>query len=182
MTTTKLLAEAGDDIPTNVVPFRRTRSNLRGLGARSFRSRGVQVRPSGPNAVELEPAEQRLARRVERVLAALLYHALLEPGDLLGAKPVSVEKRISRLVSHDRLIAIARAAISHDLTDDLARLAAAVIVFELKTQSRWWNRMLRLVSVRRRQINDDSLAIARLLAWDMAALQVRLIDQFAAFL
>ncbi|RDS83510.1 hypothetical protein DWU98_03975 [Dyella monticola] len=107
---------------------------------------------------------------------------MLEAGELRGSAHLSIEKRVSRLVSRDRLTAIAHAAINLDVTADLTRLAAAVIVFELKAQSRWSNRMLRAFSAHHRQINDDTLAIARLLAWDLEALNVRPIDTFASFL
>jgi hypothetical protein len=85
-------------------------------------------------------------------------------------------------VSHGRLLAVANAAISLDWTDDLTRLAAAVIAFELQVQSRWRNKLLRTFSERRRQIHADTLAIAQLLAWDLDALKVRPIDKIAKFL
>ncbi|GGA39544.1 hypothetical protein GCM10010981_30970 [Dyella nitratireducens] len=132
--------------------------------------------------MEHELPEERLARRVERVLCALLYHTVLEPKGFRSAKFPSIEKRVSELVSRDRLTAISRAAISLDSTDDLTRLAAAAITFELKTQSGWRSRVLRLFSAPRRQINADTLAIAGLLAWDLDALKARPIDTFAKFL
>lgn len=175
------LAESQDTHPSNVVPFRPARDNRRGSADGPFRSWG-QGRPAGVNAVEKEPTERRLARRIERVLGAILYHALLEAGDLRGLTYLSVEKRVNRLVSRDRLMAIAHAAISLGVTADLTRLAAAAVVFELQAQSRWSSRMLRAFSANRRQINDDTLAIARLLAWDLEALKLRPIDTFASFL
>ncbi|WP_233842663.1 hypothetical protein [Dyella sp. 2HG41-7] len=182
MTTTKLLAKTEDGSPSNVVPFRPARNRPQALSDPSFQAQPAQVKTFGVNAVEQEPLEQRLARRVERVLEALLYHALLEPGDLRGSACFSIQKRVSQLVSRDRLMAVARAAINLGMTSDLTRLAATVIVFELQAQSRWQDRMLRSFSAHRRQINQDTLAIARLLAWDMDALNVRPIDTFAKFL
>lgn len=173
MTNRKCLAESEESFAGNVVPFR---------PAGTLRRGGAQTRYSEANAVELEPLELRLARRVERVLAALLYHAVFEPDDPCGERSSSSEQRVSQLVSHERMVAIARAAICHGLTADLTRLAAAVIVFELQAQARWWNRMLRPLSARRRQIHDDTMAIADLLAWDLHALRLRPIDQFAPFL
>lgn len=182
MKTTNFLIESELAAPSNVIPLRSVRGNLREPGARARRSWGVQAHTVEANALEQEAPEQRLARRVERVLCALLYHAALEPGDLRGANFPSIEKRVGQLASRDRLTAIARAAISLDLTADLTRLAAVAIMFELQTQSHWRNRMLRLFSADRRQINADTSAIACLLTWDLDALKVRPIDTFAKFL
>jgi hypothetical protein len=182
MTNTNFLIESERTFPSNVVPLYPAGNQSRGLGARPYRSSGAQVHPIEANAVEQEPAEQRLARRVERVLCALLYHAVLGPGDPRDSISFSVEKRVNQLVARERLAAIARGAINLELTADLTRLAAAAIMFELQTQSRWRNKWLRLFSARRRQINTDTLAIAGLLAWDMDALTVRPIDTFAKFL
>jgi len=182
MTTTHPLAKSEDGNPNNVVPFRPVRNSPQGSSTRSSRPPDARGRSFEANAVEYEPIEQRLARRIERVLEALLYHAVLEPGDLRGSACFSIQRRVNQLVSRDRLMAIARAAINLGLTSDLTRLAAAVIVFELQAQSRWPDRMLRSFSAQRRQINNDTLAIARLLAWDMDALNVRPIDTFAKFL
>ncbi|WP_147293205.1 hypothetical protein [Dyella monticola] len=134
------------------------------------------------NAIEQEPTDERLARRVERVLCALLYHAVLEPSGRRSSKFFSIEKRVAQLVSRDQLAAIARAAIRLDLTADLTRLAAVAIMFELKAQSRWLNRMLRLFSAHHRQIKADTRAIAQLLTSDLDALKVRPIDTFAGIL
>lgn len=180
MTTTTSLMKSDDSTLSNVVPFRPLRNNAK--GARPFRSVDGQVRPLEANAVELESVEERLARRVERVLCALLYHTALQPGDVRGSKSFSIEKRVNQLVSRDRLVAIARAAINMDSTADLTRLAAAAIVFELESQSGWWQRIRRPFSAQRRQINADTLAIAGLLTWDVAALKIRPIDKFAKFL
>lgn len=182
MTTTKPLTKSEDGNPSNVVPFRPVRNHPRGLSDHASRLQSTRAQPLETNAVEQEPLEQRLARRVERVLEALLYHAVLEPGDLRGSACFSIQKRVSQLVSHHRLMAVARAAINLGLTSDLTRLAATVIVFELQAQSRWPDKMLRSFSPQRRQINQDTLAIARLLAWDVDALKVRPIDTFAKFL
>ncbi|GLQ89786.1 hypothetical protein [Dyella flagellata] len=182
MTSTKSLAESNNSTVSNVVPFRPAGHNPPDLDARPFRSWGAQTRRSGVNAVELEPLECRLARRVERVLAALLYHAVLEPDDLRAARTVSIEKRVSQLISRERLLAVARAAICQGLTADLTRLAAAVIAFELDAQSHGWNKLLLQFSARRRQIRNDTLAIADLLAWELDTLRFRPIDQFAKFL
>lgn len=182
MKTTNILIESGHSTPSNVIPLWPAGNHPRRPSAHPYRLSDAQAHAIGANAVEHEPPEQRLARRVERVLCALLYHAVLEPGDLRGSKSFSIEKRVSQLVSRDRLTAIARAAISLSLTDDLTRLAAAVITFELETQSRWQNRMLRVFSALRRQIHADTSAIACLLAWDLDALKVRPIDTFAQFL
>lgn len=182
MTTTNFLIESERSFPSNVIPLYPVGVDPRGLGARSWRSSAAQVRPIEANAVEQEPPEQRLARRMERVLCALLYHAVLGPGKVRDSKSFTIEKRVNRLVSRDRLTAIARGAISLELTADLTRLAAAALMFEMKTQSRLQNRLLRLFSARRRQINADTLAIASLLAWDMDALTLRPIDTFAKFL
>lgn len=182
MTTTNFLIESERNAPSNVIPLRSVESKPRGAGARPYRSVGAQVHAIEANAVEQEPPEQRLARRVERVLCALLYHTVLGPGDLRDSKSFSIEKRVKQLVSHDRLTAIARAAISLDLTADLTRLAAAAITFELQAQSLWRTRLLRLFSAHRRLINADALAIAGLLAWDLDALKARPIDTFAKFL
>lgn len=182
MKTTNFLIESERNAPSNVIPLRPVSRNPRGPGARPYRSTGAQVHAIEANALEKELPEQRLARRVERVLCALLYHTALGPGDLRDSKSFSIEKRVNQLASHDRMTAIARGAISLDLTADLTRLAAAVITFELQTQSRWWNRLLRLFSAHRRQINADTLAIAGLLAWDLDALKARPIDTFAKFL
>lgn len=181
MTNTRPLATSEGSNASNVVPFRPVRNNVQGLSARPLPSWNAPGRSAGANALEQESLEQRLARRVERVLQALLYHALLEPNDSPHST-YSIEERVRQMVSRDRLMAIARAAISLGLTADLTRLAAAVIVFELKTQSRWPNKMLRPFSAHHRQINNDTLAIARLLAWDLDALKVRPIDKFAQFL
>ena len=137
------------------------------------------MHPIEANAIEQEPPELRLARRVERVLCALLYHAVLAPGDLRGFKFLPIERRVGQLVSRDRLAAIARAAIDNDLTADLTRLAAVAITFELQAQSQWRNRWLRLFSAYRRRVHTDTLAIAQLLTWDLDALKVRPIDTFA---
>ncbi|GGA40191.1 hypothetical protein [Dyella nitratireducens] len=182
MTTPKSLAKSEDSTPSNVVPFRPIRGNTRRLGAHPGGSWGVQTPTFEENAIEREPPEHRLARRIERVLGALLYHAMLESGDLRDSNCFSIDDRVNQLVTRDRLIAIAHAAIYLDLTADLTHLAATVIVFELQAQSQWWNRMQRPFSAHRRQINHDTLAIARLLAWDMDALKVRPIDKFAKFL
>jgi hypothetical protein len=107
---------------------------------------------------------------------------VLEPGHSRSSKSFSIETRVDRLVSHHRLIAIARAAISMDSTSDLTRLAAAAMTFELQTQAQWRNRVLRLFSAKHRQIHADTTAIANLLAWDLDALKVRPIDTFAKFL
>lgn len=181
-TTTNFLIESEQSAPSNVIPLWPAGTRPSAPNARPSRSRASQAHTVEANAVELEPLEQRLARRMERVLSALLYHAVLTPGDARAAQSVSIEKRISRLVSHGRLLAIANAAISLDWTDDLTRLAAAVIAFELQVQSRWRNKLLRAFSERRRQIHADTLAIAQLLAWDLDALKVRPIDKFAKFL
>ena len=182
MMTSNFLIEAERSAPSNVIPLWPVGGNPRAPGASAGRSRGAQVHAIDANLLEPEPPEQRLARRVERVLCALLYHTLLEPTKAGGAKSLSVEKRGSQLVSRDRLTAIARAAISLGLTADLTRLAAAAITFELQTQARWRNRLLRLFSARRRQINADTLAVSGLLAWDLGELKIRPIDQFARFL
>lgn len=182
MKSTNFLIESERDLPSNVIPLYPAGNPSRGLGARPLRSSIAQVHPIEANAVEQEPPEQRLARRVERVLCALLYHAALGPGDLRDSKSFSIEKRVNRLVSRDRLTAIARAAISLELTADLTRLAAAALMFEMQAQSRWRNRLLRLFSAHRRQVNADMLAIAGLLAWDLDALKLRPIDAFAKFL
>jgi hypothetical protein len=179
-TTTNFLIESQQSAPSNVIPLWPAGSRPSAPDARPSRSRGPQAVEA--NAVELEPLEQRLARRVERVLSALLYHAVLNPSDLRGAQPLSIEKRVAQLVSHGRLVAIANAAISLDWADDLTRLAAAVITFELQAQCQWRNKVLRWFSARRRQIHADTSAIAQLLAWDLDALKVRPIDKFAKFL
>ena len=181
-TTTNFLIESEQSAPSNVIPLWPVGSRPSGPNARPSRSRGAQAQAIEANAVALEPLEQRLARRVERVLSALLYHAVLSPGDLRGAQSLSIEKRVGQLVSPGRLVAIANAAISLDWADDLTRLAAAAITFELQAQFRWRNRLLRLFSPRRRRIHADTLAIAQLLAWDLDALKVRPIDKFAKFL
>jgi hypothetical protein len=131
------------------------------------------------DAVDLEPQDQRLARRLERVLWAFLYHALNESGDLRRPKSHSIDKRVNRLVSPGRLQAIARAAIKLDMTADLARLAAAVVVFELQAQSRLWCKVMRLFVAERRQAREDTLAIAQMLASDLDALKICPIDQLA---
>ena len=182
MKTTNFLIESERSAPSNVIPLWPAGGSPRRASAHPCRLVDAQAHAIGTNAVELEPPEQRLARRVERVLCALLYHAVLEPGDLHSAKSFSIEKRVNQLVTRDRLTAIARAAISLSLTDDLTRLAAAVITFELETQSGWQNRVLRAFSADRRQIHADTLAIACLLAWDLDALKIRPIDTFAQFL
>lgn len=182
MKTTNFLIEAECSAPSNVIPLWPARHTPREPGARPRGSWAEQARVIETNAVELDPPEQRLARRVERVLCALLYHAVLEPGHSRSSKSFSIEKRVGQLVSHDRLIAIARAAISMDSTGDLTRLAAAAITFELQTQAQWRHRVLRLFSAQRRQIHADTTAIANLLAWDVDALKVRPIDTFAKFL
>jgi hypothetical protein len=175
MANTNFLIESERNTPANVIP-------LWPAGARPRRPRAVSAQPIEANVVEWEPLEHRLARRVERVLCALLYHSALEPENLPDAAPLSVEARVDQLVPHDRLIAIAHAAINLDWTADLTRLAAAAIMLELQVQSRWRNRLLRLFSAQRRQINADTLAIANLLAWDLDALKVRPIDKLAKFL
>lgn len=182
MKTTHFMIEPERDAGSNVIPLRPTKSGPRGESARPSRSSDVQAHAVEVNVLEQELPEQRLARRVERVLSALLYHAAGEPRDLRDSKFFSIEKRVSQLVSRGRLTAIAHAAINLDCTADLTRLAAVAIMFELQTQSRWLNRMLRAFSAPRRQINADTLAIARLLAWDLDALKVRPIDAFAKFL
>jgi hypothetical protein len=182
MKTTNFLIEAECSAPSNVIPLWPARHTLRDAGARPRGSWAEQARVIETNAVELDPPEQRLARRVERVLCALLYHAVLEPGNSRSSKSFSIEKRVDQLVSHDRLIAIARAAISMDATGDLTRLAAAAMTFELQAQAQWRSRALRLFSAKRRQIHADTTAIANLLAWDLDALKVRPIDTFAKFL
>ncbi|HKT29858.1 hypothetical protein [Dyella sp.] len=182
MKTTNFLIEAECNVPSNVIPLWPARRTPRDAGARPRGSWVDQAHTIETNAVELDPPEHRLARRVERVLCALLYHAVLEPGNNRSSKSFSIEKRVDQLVSHDRLIAIARAAISMDSTSDLTRIAAAAITFELQTQAQWRNRVLRLFSGQRRQIHADTTAIANLLAWDLDALKVRPIDTFAKFL
>ncbi|RUL77604.1 hypothetical protein [Dyella choica] len=182
MMTSNFLLEAERNAPSNVIPLWPAGGSQREPGAMARRARGAQVHAIDANLLEPEPPEQRLARRVERVLCALLYHTLLEPAKAGDANPLSIEKRGGQLVSRDRLTAIARAAISLGLTADLTRLAAAAITFELQTQARWRNRLLRLFSARRRQINADTLAVSSLLAWDLDELKVRPIDQFAKFL
>lgn len=179
---TNFLIESERELPSNVIPLYPAGNHSRGPGARPLRSSIARLHPVEPNAVEQEPPEQRLARRVERVLCALLYHAALGPGDLHDSKSFAIEKRVNQLVSRDRLIAIARGAISLELTADLTRLAAAAIMFEMQVQSRWRNRLLRLFSAHRRQVHADMRAIAGLLAWDLDALTVRPIDSFAKFL
>jgi hypothetical protein len=180
MTTSPYVAEpSGDSIPSNVVPFPFPRRNARGMDARFSRSWGMATTLLERNAVDLEPQDQRLARRLERVLWALLYHALHESGDLQGSKSQSIEKRVSRLLSPGRLQAVARAAITLHMTADLARLAAAVVVFELKSQSRLWCKVMRLFVAERRQAREDTLAIAQMLAADLEALKIRPIDQLA---
>lgn len=165
--------------PSNVIPLRPVRNKAQGPHARPYRSSDAQTHLIEVNAIEQEPTDERLARRVERVLCALLYHAVLEPGGHRGAKFFSIEKRVAEVVSRDQLAAIARAAIRLDLTADLTRLAAVAIMFELKAQSRWLSRMLRLFSAHRRQIKADTRAIAQLLTSDLDALKVRPIDTFA---
>lgn len=182
MKTTNFLIEAECSTPSNVIPLWPAGRSPRTAGARPRGSWADQARLIEANAVELDPPEHRLAHRVERVLCALLYHAVLEPGNVRSSISFSIEKRVDRLVSHHRLIAIARAAISLDSTGDLTRLAAAAITFELQTQAQWRNRLLRLFSAQRRQIHADTKAIANLLAWDLDALKVRPIDTFAKFL
>lgn len=183
MTSTNTLTTSEDSHPSNVVPFPSAGNNPQATSGRPARTRTVaQARTSDANAVEREPLEQRLARRIERVLGAILYHAVLESGDLRGSTYVSIEERLRQVVSRDRLMAIARAAINLGLTADLTRLAAAAIVFELQAQSRWPDRMRRAFSLHRRQSRNDTLAIARMLAWDLEALKVRPIDRFAQFL
>jgi hypothetical protein len=173
MTTSPFVAvPTQDSTPSNVVPFPLRKRNIRGSDAYFSRSWGV-------NAVDLEPQDQRLARRIERVLWALLYHAELGPDELRGSKSQSIEKRVSRLVSPGRLQAIARAAITLGMTADLARLAAAVVVFELQAQSRLRNKIMRLFSSERRQAREDTLAIAQMLASDLEALKIRPIDRLA---
>jgi|GEM_PF-784286 len=181
-TTTNFLIESERGYPSNVIPLWPAGGIARDLGVRPNRLSGVQTRVIETNAIEQEPPEERLARRVERVLGALLYHATLEPGNLRSTNALSIEKRVSQLVSHDRLTAIARAAISLSLTEDLTRLAAAAIMFELQVQSQWRNRLLRQFSTYRRQIHADTVAIACLLACDLDALKIRPIDKFAEFL
>jgi len=181
-TTTNFLIESEQSVPSNVIPLWPAGSRPSAPNARLSRPRGAQAQAVEANTVELEPLEQRLARRVERVLSALLYHAVLSPGDLRAAQSLSIEKRVAQLVSHGRLVAIANAAISLDWADDLTRLAAAVITFELQVQCRWRNKVLRWFSAHRRQVHADTLAIASLLAWDLDALKVRPIDKFAKFL
>jgi hypothetical protein len=65
------------------------------------------------------------------------------------------------------------------MTADLARLAAAVVVFELQEQSRPWRKVMRLFAQERRQAREDTLAIAQMLASDLEALKVRPIDRLA---
>lgn len=175
MKSTELRIEPDCGLPSNVIP-------LWPVEAKARRARPGLARAIEANAVAQDPPEQRLARRVERVLCALLYHAVLASGDLRGSKFGSVEKRGAQLVSQDRLTAIARAAISLDSTADLTRLAAVAISFEMHTQSHWRNRLRRLVSAQQRQIRLDTLAIAGLLASDLEALKLRPIDSFAKFL
>ena len=183
MKNTNFLLDAEHKAPSNVIPLWPAGSNSRGTGARSYRSATIHAHTIETNAVEQEAPEQRLARRVERVLCALLYHAALQPGDSRSVKAFAVEKRVSRLVPRDRLTAIARAAVTlNHSTADLTRLAAVAIAFELQAQSRWRNRILRLFSAERRQIHADTSAIAQLLAWDLDALKVRPIDAFAKVL
>lgn len=180
MTTSPFVAEPSDDsIPSNVVPFPFRAGDTRRVSAQFLRSWGVATTPARKNAVDLEPQDQRLARRLERVLWALLYHSLHESRDLRGSKSQSIEKRVNRLVSPGRLQAIARAAIELGMTADLARLAAAVVVFELQAQSRLWSKVMRLFVAERRQAREDTLAIAQMLASDLEALKVRPIDQLA---
>ena len=183
MNTGKFPAKAEGSPPSNVLPFRRpARDNRRTLGVLPFRSWGAHTRSTEANALELELPEERLGRRVERVLGALLYHAAPEAGDLRHTNVASIEQRASRLIPHEQLMAIAYAAISLGLDGDLTRLAAVAISFELQAQSRWRNRLLCLASSQRRQVHQDTLAIARLLAWELDALKLRPIDQFAKFL
>ena len=183
MKNTNFLLDAEHNAPSNVIPLWPAGNSSRGVGARSYRSSAAHVHAIEANALEQEAPEQRLARRVERVLCALLYHAALQPGDTRSVKAFAVEKRVSQLVPRDRLTAIARAAVTlNHSTADLTRLAAVAIAFELQAQSRWRNRMLRLFSADRRQIHADTSAIAQLLAWDLDALKVRPIDAFAKLL
>ena len=180
MTTSPFIAEPSDDsLPNNVVPFPFPRRNTRGMDAQFSRSWGVATTLLERNAVDFEPQDQRLARRLERVLWALLYHALHESGELQGSKSQSIERRVSRLLSPGRLQAIARAAIALHMTADLARLAAAVVVFELQAQSRLWCKVMRLFVAERRQARKDTLSIAQMLASDLEALKIRPIDQLA---
>jgi hypothetical protein len=182
MTTTTLPIESKRNTPSNVIPLWPLEGAPRRPGSRSYRSRGIQAHPTEANAVAQEPHEQRLARRIERVLCALLYHAVLQPETFRDSKSFAVEMRVGQLVSRERLMAVARAAITLDWTADLTRLAAVAIMFELQAQSRWQARMLRPFSPHRRQIHADTVAIARLLAWDLDALKVRPIDKFAKHL
>ena len=182
MKSTNFLIESERSFPSNVIPLWPASGVARESGARPRQPKAVQTHSIESNAVELEPPEQRLARRIERVLCALLYHAALQPGDLRGSKFFFIEKRVSQLASPDRLTAIARAAICLGMTDDLTHLSAAVVMLELQVQSKWRNRLLRPFSARRRQINNDTLAIACLLACDLDALKTRPIDKFAEFL
>lgn len=182
MKTTNFLIEAEQCAPSNVIPLWPVGGHSRGLGARAYRSSALHAHAIETNAVEQEAPEQRLARRVERVLCALLYHAALQPGDTRSVKSFTIEKRVNRLVPRDRLTAIARAAITLDSTTDLTRLAAVAITFELQAQARWRDRTLRLFSARRRQMHADTWAIAQLLTWDIDALKVRPIDGFAKLL
>jgi hypothetical protein len=180
MTTSPIVAEpSSDSTPSNVVPFPFSRRNARGTSAHSSRAWSVATTFARKNAVDLEPQDERLARRLERVLWALLYHAQHESGDLRGSKSQSIERRVNRLVSPGRLQAIARAAIALGMTADLARLAAAVVVFELQEQSRPWRKVMRLFAQERRQAREDTLAIAQMLASDLEALKVRPIDRLA---
>lgn len=182
MKTTNFLIEAEHSAPSNVIPLWPIGSHSRGAGARSYRSPAAHAHAIETNAVEQEAPELRLARRVERVLCALLYHAALQPGDLRRVKSFAIEKRVNQVVPRERLTAITRAAITLDSTADLTRLAAVAITFELQAQSTWRNRIRRLFSACRRQIHADTSAIAQLLAWDLDALKVRPIDAFAKLL
>jgi hypothetical protein len=182
MKNTNFLLEAEHSAPSNVIPLWPAGSSSRGTGARSYRSATIHAHVVETNAIEQEAPEQRLARRVERVLSALLYHAALQPGEARSVQSFAIEKRVGKLVTRDRLAAIARAAVTLNATADLTRLAAVAIAFELQTQSQWRSRMLRLFSAERRQVHADTSAIAQLLAWDLDALKVRPIDAFAKLL
>jgi hypothetical protein len=180
MTTLPFVAEPSDDgMPSNVVPFPFRGRDTRTTSAPFSRSWIVGTPSARKNTVDLEPQDRRLARRLERVLWALLYHSLHESPDLRGSKSQSIEKRVNRLVSPGRLQAVARAAIELGMTADLARLAAAVVVFELQAQSRLWSKVMRLFLAERRHAREDTLAIAQMLASDLEALKVRPIDQLA---
>ncbi|GLQ89789.1 hypothetical protein [Dyella flagellata] len=182
MATTNFLIEAELNAPSNVIPLWPVGGTPRQHRARPGQARKAQVHVIDADVLEPEAAAQGLARRVERVLCALLYHTQLEQAHARASKPLSIETRGERLVSRDRLMAVARAALNHGLTADLTRLAAAAITFEVQFQSRWRNRLWRLFSAQRRQINADTVAVARLLAWDLAELKLRPIDQFARYL